>query len=201
MAWVPLVVVKAIFLPCIPSMYSKGELPLSKPSTFSPLRSPDVIYPCAFIALQHATHRNSRKGSRRNIEAHYDLGNTFYSTWLDRTMTYSSALYGSPGDSLEQAQANKYENLAKALDLHPGCTVLEIGCGWGGFAEYAAREYGARVTGITLSKEQHAFATERLRQAGLADLTDIQLIDYRDVRGQFDRVASIEMRSGLSVTA
>lgn len=147
----------------------------------------------ALNTLTLARRRNTRKGARKNIEAHYDLGNSFYERWLDPSMTYSSGLYRRPGDSLEQAQTNKYANLARALDLHPGCTVLEIGCGWGGFAEYAAREYGAHVTGITLSKAQHAFATERLRKAGLAELTDIRLIDYRDVQGQFDRVASIEM--------
>lgn len=146
-----------------------------------------------FNTLKHALRRNSRAGSRRNIEAHYDLGNAFYERWLDPSMTYSSALFGASGQSLEDAQRNKYANLARALDLRPGCTVLEIGCGWGGFAEYAAREYGAHVTGITLSHEQHAYARERLRRAGLSDLTDIRLIDYRDVTGQFDRVASIEM--------
>jgi cyclopropane-fatty-acyl-phospholipid synthase len=147
----------------------------------------------AFNGLKHALRRNSRAGSRRNIEAHYDLGNAFYERWLDPSMTYSSALFGASGQSLEEAQRNKYASLAEALDLKPGCTVLEIGCGWGGFAEYAAREHGAHVTGITLSHEQHAFARERLRKAGLADRTDIRLIDYRDVQGQFDRIASIEM--------
>jgi cyclopropane-fatty-acyl-phospholipid synthase len=147
----------------------------------------------AFNALAHAKRKNSRTGSRKNIEAHYDLGNAFYERWLDPSMTYSSALYSAPGQALEAAQANKYANLAKALELKPGCTVLEIGCGWGGFAEYAARECGAHVTGITLSQEQHAFAKARLLKAGLADRTDIRLVDYRDVSGRFDRVASIEM--------
>jgi cyclopropane-fatty-acyl-phospholipid synthase len=146
-----------------------------------------------FNKVTHGLRRNSRTGSRRNIQAHYDLGNAFYERWLDPSMTYSSALFGASGQSLEEGQRNKYASLAQALDLHPGCTVLEIGCGWGGFAEYAAREHGAHVTGITLSQEQHAFATERLHNAGLTHLSDIRLIDYRDVQGQFDRVASIEM--------
>lgn len=141
----------------------------------------------------HRLNRNSRKGSKRNIHAHYDLGNGFYSTWLDRSMTYSSARFERSDQSLEDAQRAKYASLARLMDLQAGQSVLEIGCGWGGFAEFAAREIGARVTGITISREQHDFARKRLFEAGLADKADIQLIDYRDVSGQFDRVASIEM--------
>ncbi len=147
----------------------------------------------AFNTLKHALNKNTKTGARRNIEAHYDLGNAFYSAWLDPTMTYSSALYAYPGQSLSDAQSNKYETLCRALDLKPGMRVLEIGCGWGGFAEHAARHHGVQVTGITLSQEQHAFARERLARAGLADRTDIRLIDYRDVEGRFERIASIEM--------
>jgi len=141
----------------------------------------------------HLFRPNTRKGARRNIHAHYDLGNAFYSQWLDRTMTYSSARYEAPGQPLEQAQAHKYRTLAQSMDLRPGMHVLEIGCGWGGFAEFAAKEVGAKVTGITISQEQHAFARQRMFEQGLADAADIRLVDYRDVEGSFDRVASIEM--------
>ncbi|MDI1280750.1 MAG: cyclopropane-fatty-acyl-phospholipid synthase [Brevundimonas sp.] len=143
--------------------------------------------------LSHRRRRNSRSGSRKNIHAHYDLGNAFYAAWLDSTMTYSSARFAAPDDGLDTAQTRKYAALARMMDLKPGQTVLEIGCGWGGFAEYAAREIGAHVTGVTISQEQHDFARQRLFEAGLADRTDIRMLDYRDVEGRFDRVASIEM--------
>jgi cyclopropane-fatty-acyl-phospholipid synthase len=147
----------------------------------------------AMTAISHLMHRNSRAGSKRNILAHYDLGNAFYSRWLDPSMTYSSARYERPGQSLPEAQHNKYASLARQLDLGPDNHVLEIGCGWGGFAEYAAKEVGARVTGITISPSQYEFAKKRLFDQGLAERADIRLVDYRDVQGQFDRVASIEM--------
>lgn len=143
--------------------------------------------------LGHRLNRNSRRGSRRNIHAHYDLGNAFYAAWLDPSMTYSSARFDRPGQSLEAAQRAKYAALARLMDLRPGHSVLEVGCGWGGFAEFAAREVGAVVTGITISREQHDHARRRLFEAGLAERADIRLIDYRDVQGRFDRVASIEM--------
>jgi len=141
----------------------------------------------------HRLNRNSRRGSRRNIHAHYDLGNAFYSAWLDPSMTYSSARFERAGQPLQEAQYAKYASLARMMDLQPGHSVLEIGCGWGGFAEFAAREVGAVVTGVTISREQHDHARRRLFDAGLADWADIRLIDYRDVEGSFDRVASIEM--------
>ena len=141
----------------------------------------------------HKLNRNSRRGSKKNITAHYDLGNAFYAAWLDRSMTYSSARFASPSEPLEVAQTRKYAALARAMDLKPGMNVLEIGCGWGGFAEYAAKEVGATVTGVTISQEQHDWARDRLFNAGLSDRTSIQLKDYRDVTGTFDRVASIEM--------
>lgn len=143
--------------------------------------------------VMHMLHRNDRQGSRKNIHAHYDLGNHFYSQWLDRTMTYSAAVFDRPGQPLDQAQNHKYAALARSMALQPGQSVLEIGCGWGGFAEFAAREVGAKVTGITISQEQYDFARKRLFEQGLAEKTEIRLIDYRDVEGQFDRVASIEM--------
>jgi cyclopropane-fatty-acyl-phospholipid synthase len=144
-----------------------------------------------FIA--HGLRRNSRQGAQKNIYAHYDLGNAFYSRWLDPTMTYSSARYERPGQPLSEAQRNKYASLAREIGLAPDHHVLEIGCGWGGFAEFAAKEIGATVTGVTISPSQFEFAKRRLFEAGLAEKADIRLIDYRDVEGQFDRVASIEM--------
>jgi cyclopropane-fatty-acyl-phospholipid synthase len=143
--------------------------------------------------VAHALKRNSRRGARRNILAHYDLGNAFYARWLDPSMTYSSARFERPGQSLSEAQRHKYATLAKEIGLAPGRHVLEIGCGWGGFAEYAARDVGARVTAITLSPAQHEFARRRLFDQGLAERADVRLMDYRDVEGQFDHVASIEM--------
>lgn len=145
-------------------------------------------------ALRNLAKQNTRRGARKNILAHYDLGNRFYSAWLDRTMTYSSARFDRTSDGdLTQAQLEKYRTLARHIDLQPGEHVLEIGCGWGGFAEVAVKEFGARVTGLTISDEQHAFATERMKREGIADRVDIRLQDYRDVTGPFDKVASIEM--------
>jgi cyclopropane-fatty-acyl-phospholipid synthase len=143
--------------------------------------------------LFHLLNRNTRSGSRRNIMAHYDLGNAFYSRWLDPSMTYSSARFKTPAQDLTEAQANKYRELAERMALRPGHSVLEIGCGWGGFAEFAAGEMGCDVTAITISKEQHDFARKRLFEKGLAEKARIVLQDYRDVEGRFDRVASIEM--------
>lgn len=143
--------------------------------------------------LRHFLNRNTRAGSRRNIHAHYDLGNRFYSSWLDQSMTYSSGIY-APGDNdLMSAQNRKYRELAEKTGIRAGDTVLEIGCGWGGFAEFAAKEIGARVTGLTISKEQYDFAVARIAKAGLNDRVDIKLLDYRDEKGTYDRIASIEM--------
>lgn len=143
--------------------------------------------------FRHFLNRNTRRGARRNIHAHYDLGNRFYRAWLDRTMTYSSALF-APGDNdLASAQTRKYRVLAEAADIRPDHHVLEIGCGWGGFAEFAAREIGCRVTGLTISKEQFDYATDRIAKAGLSDKVTIKLLDYRDEHGTYDRIVSIEM--------
>ena len=147
----------------------------------------------AIYWISHRMNRNSRSGSRKNIHAHYDLGNAFYAAWLDPSMTYSSARFTHAGQTLQAAQREKYAALAWTMDLRRGHSVLEIGCGWGGFAEFAAKEVGARITGITISREQYEFARQRMFNAGLADRADIQFIDYRDVQGRFDRVASIEM--------
>ena len=143
--------------------------------------------------IRHALKPNSRQGAKKNIHAHYDLGNAFYGQWLDTTMTYSSAKFDQPGQALPEAQTAKYKALAESMGLQSGQSVLEIGCGWGGFAEFAAREVGAKVTAITISQEQYAFAKQRMFAAGLNERAEIKLVDYRDVEGRFDRVASIEM--------
>jgi cyclopropane-fatty-acyl-phospholipid synthase len=143
--------------------------------------------------VAHRFHRNTRSGSRRNIAAHYDLGNDFYRLFLDETLTYSSAVFETADETLEDAQRNKYRRVAERAGLAPGMHVLEIGSGWGGFAVYAAGELGCRVTSITISKEQHALATERVHAAGLDGLVDIQLRDYRDIEGTYDAIVSIEM--------
>jgi cyclopropane-fatty-acyl-phospholipid synthase len=143
--------------------------------------------------LQRAFSRNTRTGARRNIRAHYDLGNAFFEAWLDRTMTYSAAVFAPGDEDLASAQGRKYRMLAEAADLRPGQHVLEVGCGWGGFAEFAAREIGCRVTALTISREQFAYAVERVAEAGLADRVTVRNRDYRDERGVYDRVVSIEM--------
>ena len=143
--------------------------------------------------LAHFLRDNTKRGSRRNIAAHYDLGNAFYEQWLDPTMTYSSAYFAQAGQSLSEAQTEKYRRIAHMLDLKPGHNVLEVGFGWGGFAEFAIKEYDCRITGLTLSKEQLKFASERLQNQGISDKVDFRLQDYRDVGGTFDRIASIEM--------
>jgi cyclopropane-fatty-acyl-phospholipid synthase len=147
----------------------------------------------AFERLRHWLRQNSRRGARRNIAYHYDLGNEFYRLWLDDTMTYSSALFSGQGETLREAQQNKYASVCDRMGLKRGDHVLEIGCGWGGFAEYAIRERGARVTGLTLSREQHDFARQRLFDAGLAERAEIVMRDYRDETGSYDGIASIEM--------
>lgn len=144
--------------------------------------------------LRHAFgRRNSKAGARRNIMAHYDLGNAFYGTWLDPTMTYSSAYFESPNQSLEQGQLNKYRQICERIHAGPDSHILEIGCGWGGFAEYAARHHGSKVTCLTISPAQKAFADERMRRNGLSDRVEIRLEDYRDHVGEYDGIASIEM--------
>ena len=142
--------------------------------------------------LAHLLRRNSKARARANIAFHYDLGNDFYRAWLDQGMTYSSALF-APGDTLEQAQDRKIRALLDRLELKPGQRLLEIGCGWGSLAEIVARDYGVEVVGLTLSAEQKAWADARIARAGLSDRVSIELTDYRDVAGQFDAVASVEM--------
>jgi cyclopropane-fatty-acyl-phospholipid synthase len=144
----------------------------------------------------HRLRENDKARARRNIEAHYDLGNDFYRAWLDPGMTYSSAVFAKPigaEEPLQAAQERKIRLLLDRLDLTPGQHLLEIGCGWGSLAEVAARDYGVRVTGLTLSKEQKAYADARVAAAGLSDRVEIALCDYRDAAGEYDAVASVEM--------
>jgi cyclopropane-fatty-acyl-phospholipid synthase len=143
--------------------------------------------------LLHRSRRNTVSGSRRNIAAHYDIGNDLYRLFLDETMTYSSAVFESPDQSLAEAQRNKYRLMAEGAGLRAGMHVLEIGSGWGGFAIYAAGEIGCRVTSVTISKAQRDLAVERVRAAGLQDLVEIQLRDYREIVGTYDAIVSIEM--------
>lgn len=143
--------------------------------------------------LGHRRNRNSREGSRRNIHAHYDLGNELYRLFLDETLTYSSAYFETPEQPLADAQRAKYRRICEKLGLRAEHRVLEIGSGWGGFAIFAAQTYGCHVTTITISTEQLELARARVAEAGLSDRVDVQFRDYRDVEGSYDRIASIEM--------
>jgi cyclopropane-fatty-acyl-phospholipid synthase len=150
--------------------------------------------------LAHRFRGNDKEGARENIAHHYDLGNDFYRAWLDEGMTYSSAVFAEPisaGEALEAAQARKLRLLLDRLVLEPGQKLLDIGCGWGSLAETAARDYGVEVSGLTLSDEQKAYAERRLEAAGLARRCSIRLEDYRDARGQYDAVASVEMAEAV----
>lgn len=147
----------------------------------------------AYERFRFWMQRNHRKQARKNISYHYDLGNDFYALWLDGTMTYSSALFQAGQNSLEQAQLAKYASMVDQMGVKPGDHILEIGCGWGGFAEYAARERGLKVTGLTLSQEQFDYACQRIEKAGLSHMVEFRIQDYRDCPGQFDGIASIEM--------
>ncbi len=144
--------------------------------------------------LIHLLRANTRSGSRRNIRAHYDLGNDFYALWLDETMSYSSALFaGDAASTLEAAQQAKYRRILDRLQVRPGQRILEIGCGWGGLAEVAALEYGCHIHGVTLSPAQLEYAQRRARSRGFADHASFALQDYRDIGGSYDHIASIEM--------
>ena len=143
--------------------------------------------------IRHRFRRNSRAGSRQNIHAHYDLSNELFASFLDDALVYSSAVYDDEADTLAAAQHRKFARLADGIGIDASAHVLEIGCGWGGFAIFAARTYGCRVTGITISAEQHVLATARVREAGLADRIDIRLCDYRDITGTYSHIVSIEM--------
>ena len=144
--------------------------------------------------------RNTRDGSRRNIAAHYDLGNALFKLFLDDNLMYSSALFADPGESLESASRRKLDRICRKLDLQPGDHVVEIGTGWGGFAMHAAANYGCRVTTATISAEQHALAVERIAAAGLQDRVTVLLQDYRDIAGSYDKLVSIEMIEAIGHT-
>jgi cyclopropane-fatty-acyl-phospholipid synthase len=141
----------------------------------------------------HALRANTREGSRRNIAAHYDLGNDFFELFLSPDLMYSSAIWTDPADKLEAASTRKLERICRKLDLKPSDRVVEIGTGWGGFALYAAQNYGCHVTTTTISREQHALASERVAAAGMSAHIELLLQDYRDLHGQYDKLVSIEM--------
>lgn len=143
--------------------------------------------------FRHWMNANTKRGSKRNISAHYDLGNEFYRQWLDSSMTYSSGIFDNKTNSLKAAQERKYQSLIERCAIGPDDHVLEIGCGWGGFAEYAAKHAGARVTGLTISREQLEFARKRIFEAGLNEKVSFKFQDYRDENGVYDKIASIEM--------
>lgn len=147
----------------------------------------------AFQWIIHAMRRNTKHGAKKNIASHYDLGNDFYRLWLDPTMTYSSAVFDSENDDLETAQIRKYDTILEILKPTEQSHILEIGSGWGGFAMRAVQQTGCRITSITLSKEQLAEATAKVKAAGLSDRIQFKLEDYRDTQGQYDGIASIEM--------
>lgn len=146
-----------------------------------------------FEQLRFWLQRNSKDQARKNISYHYDLGNDFYGLWLDDTMSYSSAIFEDPQQSMESAQIAKYKSMVDEMGVQEGDHVLEIGCGWGGFAEYAAAERGLKVTCLTISEEQFNYAVERIEKTGLSDKVTLKLQDYRDERGLYDGIASIEM--------
>jgi cyclopropane-fatty-acyl-phospholipid synthase len=162
-----------------------GATFIDKTSGIAPFR--------ALNFLAHLRRVNTRVGSRRNVTAHYDLGNEFYRLWLDPSMLYSSALFSRPAQSLEDAQREKVEKILQLLELAPSRNVLEIGCGWGALAVAIAKHCDADVTGITLSPSQQKYTRAEISQSDLSDRVDCKLVDYRDTTGQFDRVVSIEM--------
>jgi cyclopropane-fatty-acyl-phospholipid synthase len=146
-----------------------------------------------FNKVSHLRNRNTKIQSKKNISYHYDLGNDFYSFWLDKTMTYSSAIFSSKSESLEEAQVRKYSKLANLTSIKKGDKILEIGCGWGGLSQFLAENYDCDITAITISKEQFSYATERIKKAKLNKKVKIIYCDYRSIKGKFDKILSIEM--------
>jgi cyclopropane-fatty-acyl-phospholipid synthase len=152
-----------------------------------------------FLRLAHRSHRNTRRQSRQNIRAHYDLGNDFYRLFLDPTLSYSAVIYPRPDSSLDEAAIHKLDVICRKLDLQPGDHLLEIGTGWGGLAIHAARHYGCRVTTTTISAKQFAYARQRIAEAGLADRVTVLDQDYRDLDGEFDKLVSVEMIEAVGI--
>ena len=150
-------------------------------------------YTLLYFKLKHILNSNNTSGSKKNISFHYDLGNAFYEKWLDSSMTYSSAMFKSSNDNLHQAQINKYENLAKITNIKPNEKILEIGCGWGEFSTFLAKKFKANVTAITISKKQYEKAKERIFNESLSDKVSVEMMDYRNVEGIYDKIVSIEM--------
>lgn len=177
-----------------PDLVALLRLAVRNMAVFGALNGPWSWVSRQVASLAHWRRRNTRQGSRRNIAAHYDLGNEFFSLFLDRELAYSAAWFDDPADSLEQAQLNKFDRICRKLQLGPGDHLLEIGTGWGGFAAYAASHYGCRITSTTISREQFEGAQERIGRLGEAGRRVTLLFeDYRDLTGQFDKLVSIEM--------
>ena len=143
--------------------------------------------------IHHFKNKNSETQAKKNISYHYDLGNKFYSYWLDKSMTYSSAIFSKSNDNLEIAQINKYKKLAELVSVKDGDNILEIGCGWGGFSEFLGKQYNCNITAITISKEQYNFSKKRIESAHLEKKINIKYCDYRNIEGKFDKILSIEM--------
>ena len=182
--------------------YMKGEFDTNNLSNLIELiaRNIEIIHQFSGVLdfttvnyLKNKFLKNTRKRSKENIAKHYDLGNEFFSLWLDKTLTYSSAIFDKEDQKLEEAQHNKYEKLTKLLSPKSGSSLLEIGCGWGGFAEYVGKKYDVKLDCVTISKKQYEFAKERVYKAGLSHKVDIKMRDYRDVKKKYDAIASIEM--------
>ena len=146
-----------------------------------------------YSKFKHFLNENTKYQSKKNIEYHYDLGNNFYTTWLDNSMTYSSAYFEQENQNLFDAQLNKYHKIGESLDLNENSKVLEIGCGWGGFSEYAAKNFKSKIDAITISKAQFEYASEKIQKEGLGEKVSIKFKDYRDIDNQYSNIASIEM--------
>lgn len=180
------------------SMWTTPDLQAFLDLVFDNFKEISYSYPGAgllrmYERIRHWMNRNTKEQAKKNISYHYDLGNDFYAKWLDDTMTYSSAIFKTGQESLEKAQTQKYASICDMMEMKEGDHLLEIGCGWGGFAEYAASQRGARLKCLTISREQHDFAKQRMFKSGLADKVDIVMQDYRDEQGTYDGIASIEM--------
>jgi cyclopropane-fatty-acyl-phospholipid synthase len=152
-----------------------------------------TIFRYLYNKYLHFKNKNTKIQAKKNISQHYDLGNQFYKYWLDKSMTYSSAIFNAKNDNLELAQNNKYQKLADLTSVKNGDNILEIGCGWGGFSEFLARNYDCKITALTISKEQFKFTTDRMKKANLTSKVTVVFSDYRNIQGKFDKVLSIEM--------